>query len=149
MTMDVHAAIRSAVGPLGSLLPPGAVRSAADGVLRAAGSFPIGDPNAMRAAATRLRQIAVQTRQEADHMNAAVDACHSWAGPARDRYAARVRDDVRRSHERAARLEHSANALTAAAGRVEQAQQQWQAHLNRLRDDAVQHLRTLARHARI
>ena len=38
---------------------------------------------------------------------------------------------------RAARLENSANALTAAAGRVEQAQHQWESRLNHLRNDAV------------
>lgn len=149
MTMDVQAAIRSGLGPLGALLPPGAVRSAADGVLRAVGSFPIGDPNAMRAAAARLREIAARTHQEADRMNAAVEACHSWAGPARDTLAARVRNVVHEAHVRAGRLESSANALIAAAGRVEQAQHQWNSRLNQLSNNAIHHLRALAQNARI
>ena len=149
MSTDVHAAIRSALGPVAGALAPGAVRAAADGVLRTVGSFPIGDPAAMRAAAARLRDIAHRTRQEADRMNAAVDACHSWAGPARERLAARVRGEVQQVHARAARLEHSANALTAAAGRLEQAQHQWQSRLDHLRNDAVHQLRAIAQRPRL
>lgn len=149
MNTDLQAAIRSALGPSVNALAPGAVRAAADGVLRAVGSFPIGDPNAMRAAAARLRDIAVRTHQEADRMNAAVDACQTWTGPARERLASRVRDEAHQVHARAARLESSANALTAAAGRVEQAQHQWESRLNHLRNDAVHQLRTIAQHTRL
>jgi hypothetical protein len=144
MTIDVQAAIRSALGPHASMLNDGALRSAADGVLRALGSFPVGDPPAMRIAAARLREIALATRQEADRMGAAVEGCRSWVGHARDRLAARIREEVRQAHERATRLENSANALTAAAGRVENAQHAWQSRLNHLRDDAVSRLRTVA-----
>lgn len=149
MTLNVQAAIRSALGPLGSVLPPGAIRAAADGVLRAVGNFPIGDPAAMRAAAARLRDIAHRTRQEADRMNAAVDACQGWAGPARERLAARVRDEAHQVHVHATRLENSANALTAAAGRVQQAQHQWGSRMDHLRNDAVHQLRAIAQHTRL
>lgn len=149
MSIDVHTAIRSALGPAGGLLHDGAVRAAADGVLRAVGNFPIGDPNAMRAAAARLREIATRTRQEADRMNTAVERCASWAGPARNVLAARVRDTVHHAHQRAARLENSANALTAAAGRVEQSQHQWNLRMDYLRNDAVHQLRALAERTRL
>lgn len=149
MAINVQSAIRSALGPNVNSLSDGAVRAAADAVQRALGSFPIGDPPAMRAAAIRLRDIAARTRQEADRMNAAIEGCHGWTGPARDRLAARVRDEVHRSHERAGRIESSANALAAAAGRVEQAQHQWHSRLNYLRDDAVNQLRAVAQRTRL
>jgi hypothetical protein len=144
MTIDVQAAIRAALGSSAGSLTGGAVRSAADGVLRAVGGFPVGDPAGMRAAAARLRDIALATRQEADHMNGAVERCRSWAGPARNRLATRVRDEVQETHDRATRLESSANALAAAAGRVEVAQHDWHSRLDHLSDDAIKRLRAVA-----
>ena len=85
MSSELQAAIRQALGPSASSLTDGVLRAAADGISRAVGSFPIGDPPAMRSAAVRLHDIALRTRQEADRMNAAIERCGSWIGPARER----------------------------------------------------------------
>lgn len=82
-------------------------------------------------------------------MNAAVEACQGWSGPARELLAARVRDEAHQAHVRAARLENSANALTTAAGRVEQTQRQWESRVNHLRNNAINQLRAIAQRTRI
>jgi hypothetical protein len=145
MSNDVERAIGVALGPLAGKVGASALHSAAGGVMRAAGSLPVGDPPAMRAAAHRLHDIARRTRSEADHRMAAFHRCASWSGGLHDHTAAQIDGDVRFIRDHAARLDHVADELMMAAGRVEQAQHAWRVRLDRLSADAAYRLRSLVR----
>ena len=142
---DIERAIAGGLGPLAATVGHAAVSSAANAVMRAAGSLPIGDPAAMRAAAHRLHDIAARTRQEADQRAAAFARCHSWSGPLRERMTSELHDDAAFIREHAARLDHVADELNVAAGRVERAQHDWRVRLDRLSADAIHRLRALPR----
>jgi hypothetical protein len=144
MSGEVELAIGTALGPLAAKVGSTAVHSAASAVMRAAGSLPIGNPPAMRAAAARLHDVAARTRAEADRRTDALSRCGTWHGPLRDRVAHQIDDDIQFIRAHATRLDQVAAELSTAAGRVEQAQHTWRARLDQLSADAAHRLRSLA-----